>query len=623
MKKSFLLFIVSVVLSIGSFGQTNNLSEDSLVNRMKLNSLDLSIESGRASAEECYNRGILNAFFGDTAKALEDYSIAILKRPDFDLPFINRGSIYQKQEQFELAENDFNAAIKLDKFPSIALNNRGFLYQKWGQTDKAIKDLERAIKIDPSYTQPYMNLVDVYLNQDLNEKVFEVLNRMVDANPDDPKVYTTRSDVYRDAGSMREALRDLNKAVEISGIDPDFLIKRAKFKDDYIFDDYGAIADCDLAIQKNPRTAEYYYQRSRPFYDLAEYEAVLDNCNKALELDAKHANAMIMTANVMDIFRQFDDARKLYEQAIKIAPNDYDGYKQLSVSEFAQGNKLKAISILESYMDRGNFHPDILEQHGKIAADLKQYDVSIGDFTELISRYPNDPKYYLLRGIIQDSIGNHEAACNDMVSADNLGLNQAHQYLRKHCKSKLNAKTLQLEDMLDAAGELERAGRNKEAIVAYTDMIKIAPDSSVYYYDRGKVKRRMENHEGAIEDYIKAIDLDDDRVVYVVSLAVSYSYLDKIDEAIKEYKKAIKIDPSYAMTYYNLGGIYAEREKYDDAIEMLETSLLYDHNYTKAMMGLGDCYLDLEDMDKACEWFTKAENAGETKAFGKRIRSCR
>ena len=622
MKKWFSLLVVFFLTTLSGFAQNTATPDDSMLNRMKLNSLDLTIESGRATAEEYYNRGILNAFFGDSTKAISDYTIAITKNSEFDLPYINRGSIYQKQKQFELAEKDFNTAIKLDKLPSIAFNNRGFLYQNWKKTDQAIKDFERAIKIDPSYTQPYMNMVDIYLNQQKNGKAFEVLDRMVSAIPTDPKSYTTRSDVYRDAGMMREALDDLNKAVEVSGVDPDFLIERAKFKDDYIFDDLGAIEDCDLAIQKKPENADYYYQRSRPLYDLAEYGAVIENCDKAIELNPRHAHAMIMKANVIDMYNLFDDAKALYEKAISIAPDEYDGYKQLSISEFGHGNKKEAISVLETYINRGNFHRDITEQHGKITADLKQYDRSLQDFSDLVKRYPNDPKYYFLRGILQDSIGNSEAACNDMVLADKLGLNQAHQYLRQHCKSKLNAKLVQIEDMLDAAMKLEYERRDQEAITAYTDLINIAPDSSAFYYNRGKAKRRLEDHQGAIEDYLIAIEMDGDRVVYIVSLAVSYSYLDKIDEAIKAYKKAIKVEPSYAMSYYNLGGIYAKEKKYEKAIELLETSLYYSPMYTRAMIGLGDCYLDMGEMDKACEWYKRAEKAGDTSAFGKRIRSC-
>ncbi|NVK64848.1 MAG: tetratricopeptide repeat protein [Flavobacteriales bacterium] len=606
-----------------SSAQLEAISQDSVLNRTKLNTLDLLVKGGSASAQDYHQRGILNAFFADTAQAISDYTEAIKRDKSFDSPYVNRGVIYQKQGKFQQAENDFSQAIKLGKSPAIALNNRGFLYQETGRLDDAQKDFQRAIKLDPTYPQPYINLAEIYLSRKENEMAFDVLNQFVDNNSTDPKAYTTRADFYRKAGFMRKALNDLDKAVEVSGNNPDYLIERAKFKDDFIYDDLGAVADCDLAIQKNPNDANYYYQRSRPLYDLQDYAGVIENCEKALELDSKHVHAMIMKANVLDYFGSFAEAKLLYQQAISTDPDEYDAYKQLAIAEFTQGNQPEALDVLETYMKRGNFHKDILEIHGKVTADLKQYTIAIGDFSELIDRYPTDPAYYFLRGMVNDSIGDQEAACTDMLKADQLGLNQAHQYLRENCKSKLNAKTLQIEDMLDEARSYEQSRQFQKVISILDDVIKLAPDSSLYIYQRGKMKRALNDHKGAISDYLTAIEIDKNRVEYHVSLAVSYTFLDRTDDAIKTYKKAIKIEPRYAKSYYNLGAIYAGQKKYEQAIELMETSLLYQQNYTLAIAGIGDCYLEMGELDKACNWYKRAEEAGDSSVFGKRVRTCR
>lgn len=622
LKYGLILFSLFVLLKTSS-AQHTPLPQDTVLNRTKLNTLNLTIKGGNASAQDFYNRGLLHIFFGDTTKAISDYTEAVKRDPSLDLPYINRGVIYQKQQQWKEAESDFSQAIKLNEAPSIALNNRGFLYQETGRIEEAQKDFRRAIKIDPSYPQPYINLTETHLSKKENELAFDVLNQLVDNNANDPKVYTTRSGFYQKAGFMRQALDDLNKAVAVSGNDPDYLIERAKFKDDIIYDDLGAVEDCDLAIQKNAGKAEYYYQRSRPLYDLQDYSGVIENCEKALELDPKHVHAMIMKANVLDYFGSFAEAKPLYQQAISTSPDEYDGYKQLAVAEFTQGNSQEALRVLEVFMKRGNFHRDILEMHGKVTADLRQYSIAIGDFSELIDRYPNDPTFYFLRGMVNDSIGDLETACNDMFTADQLGLYQAHQYLRENCKSKLNAKTLQIEDMLDEARNYEQLRQFQKVISIYDDVIKLAPDSSLYIYQRGKMKRALNDHKGAISDYLAAIEIDKDRVEYHVSLGVSYSFLDQTDEAIKAYKKAIKVEPRYAMSYYNLGAIYAGQKKYDQAIELMETSLLYQQNYTLAMAGIGDCYLEKGELDKACSWFKRAEDAGDASVFGRRVRTCR
>jgi tetratricopeptide (TPR) repeat protein len=443
-----------------------------------------------------------------------------------------------------------------------------------------------------------------------------------DSLGNDPKAYLTRSIYYQKSGQLKLAIADLNMAVTLSKNDPTYLIARAKFKDDHYFDDLGAVADCDLAIQQDPTNAEYYCQRARPYYDLEDFSAVLENCDKALELDPNHTQALILKANVLDMFEQVDEAKMLYRKAISIDPADYDGYKQLSITEYAHGNKIGAKSILEEYLNLGYVHPDIIERHGKILADLKDFKGAYADFSRLIQMDPSNPTNYYLRGLVNDSLNNQEAACIDMLEADKLGLDAAHQYLRKNCKSKLNAQLLQVEDLIDEAVALEALGNYAEAIEVYTKVLQLAPDSSSVYHARGIAKRRLENHLGAIEDYKKAIELDDNRVTYWVSMGVSYTYLDKLKEAEATYEQAIKVDPNYALSYYNLAGIMEQQKKMDRVIELLKMSIEADPSYTKAMVALGDCYVDLGKNADACEWYKRAESAGDNSVFGKRVRAC-
>lgn len=450
----------------------------------------------------------------------------------------------------------------------------------------------------------------------------EAWNALVAANPTDPNTYLKRSAYFQQTGQLKLAFDDLNTAVTFSKNDPMYLIERSKFKDDYYFDDLGAVADCDLAIQQDPTKAEYYYQRARAQYDLEEYAAVLENCDQALELNPNYTEALTLKANVLDMFEQVNEAKLLYRKAISIDPANYDGYKQLSITEYAHGNKIGAKTVLEEYLNLGYVHADIIERHGKILADLKDFKGAYADFSRLIQLDPTNPRNHYLRGLVQDSLKNHEAACTDMLEADKLGLADAHQYLRKNCKSKLNAKLLQVEDLIDEALAFEQLGKYAEAIEVYTKVLQIAPDSSSVYHARGIAKRRIENHLGAIEDYKKAISLANNRVSFWVSLGVSYTYLDRLDEAETAYEQAIEVDPTYAMSYFNLAGIMERQKKMERVIELLETSVSVDPSYTKAMVALGDCYVDLKNNAEACEWYKRAESAGDNSVFGKRVRVC-
>jgi Tfp pilus assembly protein PilF len=60
------------------------------------------------------------------------------------------GSIYQKQQQYELALIRYNNALSLNPDDISALANRGEIFLKLGKFQEAAKDLKRAIELDPA-----------------------------------------------------------------------------------------------------------------------------------------------------------------------------------------------------------------------------------------------------------------------------------------------------------------------------------------------------------------------------------------------------------------------------------------------------------------------------------------
>jgi Flp pilus assembly protein TadD len=60
------------------------------------------------------------------------------------------GSIYQKQEQYELALVRYNNALVLNPADISALSNRGEIFLKLGKFQEAAQDLKQAIELDPA-----------------------------------------------------------------------------------------------------------------------------------------------------------------------------------------------------------------------------------------------------------------------------------------------------------------------------------------------------------------------------------------------------------------------------------------------------------------------------------------
>jgi tetratricopeptide (TPR) repeat protein len=83
------------------------------------------------------------------------------------------------------------------------------------------------------------------------------------------------------------------------------------------------------------------------------------------------------------------------------------------------------------------------------------------------------------------------------------------------------------------ANILRELGRPGEAVVYYSEAVKLRPDSSEIRNNYGNTLQEM----------------------------------GKLDEAIAQYKSAIKFDPNYTLTYYNLGLALAKKGDYEGAIQ--------------------------------------------------------
>jgi tetratricopeptide (TPR) repeat protein len=67
--------------------------------------------------------------------------------------YINRGQHYYEKKFYDLAIEDFNAAIPLKpKWLEMAYGNRGNAYYAKGEDTNAIDSYDKAIAIDPKYT---------------------------------------------------------------------------------------------------------------------------------------------------------------------------------------------------------------------------------------------------------------------------------------------------------------------------------------------------------------------------------------------------------------------------------------------------------------------------------------
>ena len=71
--------------------------------------------------------------------------------------YVNRASAYTIRREYDLAVEDYTAAIGIDSNHIPAINNRGVVYTAMEEFDEAMSDFNNALSIDSNFAAGYVN----------------------------------------------------------------------------------------------------------------------------------------------------------------------------------------------------------------------------------------------------------------------------------------------------------------------------------------------------------------------------------------------------------------------------------------------------------------------------------
>ena len=103
----------------------------------------------------------------------------------------------------------------------------------------------------------------------------------------------------------------------------------------------------------------------------------------------------------------------------------------------------------------------------------------------------------------------------------------------------------------------------QKAIEYLNEAIKLKPDFSEAYNNRGKAYDDLGERQQAITDYNEAIRLKPDLADAYYNRGKAYGDLGQHQQAIIDYNEAIRLKPDYALAYNNRGVAYFLQSSYD------------------------------------------------------------
>jgi tetratricopeptide (TPR) repeat protein len=272
-------------------------------------------------------------------------------------------------------------------------------------------------------------------------------------------------------------------------------------------------------IKAEPGNAELYNMRAKYYLAEKKYTSAMNDVTKALSIDSTKSAYYITEANIHFATLSVRKAEEAFLRAIAHDEKNIEAYLKLA----------------ELYLY------------------LKKYKESIQNANEALRIDVHNPKAYFIKGYVAAETKDTARAVSNYET----------------CVEQDPGNY----DALLQLGIIFAARNHPIAIQYYDRALKLKPNSTEVYYDRG----------------------------------LFYQESGELEKAIADYNSILKIDPAYSDAYYNLGYIEVNyRKNYQKAIEFFSKALERNQYYAEAFYNRGYCYEMTGNKQKARQDYLSA-----------------
>ncbi|TAN69486.1 MAG: tetratricopeptide repeat protein [Methylobacter sp.] len=306
----------------------------------------------------------------------------------------------------------------------------------------------------------------------------------------------------------------------------------------------------------------------------------------------------------------FGDAAELYNEALRLKPNNGAAQMGLAMVYNHIGESGKALQILQTIwtsiqtriaeqqpVPDKNTQAELLAQIGIAQHQLGQLDQALASYKQAFSLCPSEPLKIRI-----NSLTNAVAAATPFEQLLTYAQkNQANGLLDEAIKAYKAA--LQLNPDSDRAlhglgNALRQQGDFQAAIPFIQQAIIMQPEIAEYHNTLGMLFQQKGEFEKAITFHQRAISLDSKYAAAFCNLGVALKNLDRATEAVAAYQQALQINPNMPEVHNNLGNLLRRMGDVVGAQASLEQALKIHPNYPDAEQNLKELLDSLKSTAK-------------------------
>jgi predicted Zn-dependent protease len=191
----------------------------------QLGEFDAAIKEFRALSDSGKDREIMSAIsqvqdkakrFADESKTLDAVEALSKTEPEKQAVVFQRGAMFERQKNFDAAEQQFRKVIAADPKNAGAMNYLGYMFADRNiRLDEAQQLIGKALELVPGNGAFLDSLGWLYFRQNRLDQAADQLRKALDNKEtgDDPTVHDHLAEVYFKQGKVKEAVQQWEAAV--------------------------------------------------------------------------------------------------------------------------------------------------------------------------------------------------------------------------------------------------------------------------------------------------------------------------------------------------------------------------------------------------------------------------
>jgi tetratricopeptide (TPR) repeat protein len=326
--------------------------------------------------------------------------------------------------RINLVKGDAGKALKAaDEIIALDRNNlqahliRSSALLGMNDRDKAREELEYITKTFPQNVDARYQIGFLAFQEKDYKRAGQIWTDLYKSNPNDRRGLVGVTEAYAAENHMNEAIAEMQKALDKEPERRDLklyianLYVRAERYDD-------AIKMYNGLLEKEPKNADLHFKLAETLRRKGDVNQAIDNFRKCGQESTSATICLVQMALLLDAIGKRDQAKPVYEQILKIQPDQPVALNNLAFIKAEEGVDLdQALTMAQRARQKNPASDDIADTLGWIYIKKSLSEEAVRIFRDLVQKEPKNPNFHYHYGMALAQKGDKISAKKELEQA--------------------------------------------------------------------------------------------------------------------------------------------------------------------------------------------------------------